>query len=317
MAEIIAAVFQENKIAVVQGDKDIAIQLLQLPFNHIFFTGSSAVGKIIMKAAAEHHASVTLELGGKTPVIIDASADLNDAARKIGMGKFLNFGQACVSPDYLLVHQSKLDELVEKLKSAIQKSYGTGEQIKNSPDLARIINTNHFNRLKSMLDEAIRKGAEIKAGGEADEENLYIAPTILTNVPDDCQLMQEEIFGPILPIISFATIDEALEIVNNKPKPLAMYIFSKTHENIEKILNETSAGGTTVNDFGMHYIQYFLPFGGVGMSGFGSSHGKNGFLAFSHSRAIVYHHKWSPLKLFAPPYKKIKNNMTRLLIKYL
>lgn len=315
--EIIEAVFPRGETAIIQGDKEVAEQLLQLPFDHIFFTGSPEVGKIVMKAAADHYASVTLELGGKSPSIIDADADIDDAALKLALGKFMNCGQACIAPDYILVHHSQMDNLLVSLKRVLRNAYGDASAAQKSPNLARIINSKNYERIENLLNDAVAKGAQINTGGEKQADDLYIAPTLLTNIPqDDCKLMEEEIFGPLLPIIPFETIDDAIRIINNKPKPLAMYIFSHQHEHVERILNETRAGGTTVNDFGWQYLQFNLPFGGVGMSGFGSTHGKNGFLAFSHERAVVYHHKWSPLKLFAPPYTKFKINLTKLLIKY-
>lgn len=317
LAEIISAVFSEDEVAVVQGDKNIATRLLELPFDHIFFTGNSEIGKYVMKAAADHHASVTLELGGKSPVIVDATANLDDAAKKLAIGKFMNCGQACIAPDYILVQNEVHDQLLTKLIKMVHEFYGSNNEFQASSSFGRIINQRQFKRVQSLLEVAIDKGAIIECGGTTDEKECYISPTFLTNLHADSSILHEEIFGPVLPIIPFTDLKEAIEIVNDKPKPLVMYIFSQNKNNIEKVLNETHAGGTTVNDFGMNYLQFNLPFGGTGMSGFGSSHGLSGLRAFSHERAVAHHHRWSALKLFAPPYTKFKVFMTKMLIKYL
>ncbi len=315
--EIISAVFPANEAVVIQGDKTIAERLLQQPFDHIFFTGSPAIGKLVMKAAAEQHASVTLELGGKSPVIVDVTADIEDTAKKLSFGKFLNCGQTCIAPDYVLVHSAVHDRLVDALKKTARSAFGDDKKIQNSQSYARLINPAHFERIKSLLDDAREKGAQVEFGGQADAEDCFIAPTLLSHVGKNSDVLQQEIFGPLLPVISFDTLDQAIDFINARPKPLAMYIFSKNRKNVDRILSETSAGGTTVNDFGVHYLQFNLPFGGVGASGFGSAHGHNGFRAFSHERAVAYHHRWSALKLFAPPYTKFKVGLTKLLIKYL
>ncbi len=315
--EMISELFPENEVKVFEGDKEIATYLLSKPFDHIFFTGSTAVGKIVLKAAAEHFTTVTLELGGKSPVIVDSSADLQDAARKLVWGKFLNGGQTCQGPDYLLIQSDIKEKFTELMISNIEKSFGKNPgEIKSSNDLARIINYNHIDRLISYFEEAKKLGAKIEFGGEYDKETNYFSPTILSGNFTNTKLMEEEIFGPILPVLTFKKTEEAIETINSKAPPLAVYIFSKDKHTIEKIKANTVSGGVIINDLVLQFSHYNLPFGGIKESGLGTAHGFYGFETFSNRRAILKHHKFSPIKLFYPPYTKTKQKLINLLIKY-
>ncbi len=317
ISKMVKELFPENEIAVVEGEKEIAIELLQKPFDHIFFTGSSVIGKKVMEAASKNLSSITLELGGKSPVIIDETANLSDAAQKIVWGKLMNCGQTCLAPDYILVNESVLQELVDKLKYYISKFYGSSDsEWQNCPDYARIIDNNHFTRLSKLLNDTIRAGGAVAVGGELDLEDRYIPPTVLTNVKDDSAIMEEEIFGPILPILTYKTLAGAIDIVRSKPKPLALYIFSKNQQNIDRVLAHTSSGGVCINDTVIHFSQTNLPFGGVNDSGMGRTHGFYGFKTFSNEKAVVNHNRFSPLKLMYPPYTKRVRRIIDLIVKY-
>ena len=315
--EMISELYSIDEIAVICGHKEIATELLKYPFDHIFFTGSSEVGKIVMSAAAKNLTSVTLELGGKSPAIIDPSANLEDAAQKIAWGKFMNAGQSCVAPDYLLVPESKQKQILELLKMNILKYYGEEETHQNgSPDLAAIIDKRHFQRLKTLLEDAIQNGATIEVGGISKDSDGFIPPTILTQVQPQSKIMQEEIFGPILPIITYQSLPEAIEYINERGKPLAVYIFSRDKKVIRKIFSQTSSGGGGINELVIQFIHPNLPFGGVQESGFGSAHGYFGFKAFSHEKAYIKGSSWSPLKLLYPPFTEWKRKIIDLLIRY-
>jgi len=316
--ELLTELFDEKEVAIIEGGSDVAAELLKKPFNHIFFTGSSRVGKIVMKAASEHLTSVTLELGGKSPVIIDETANIKDAAVKIAAGKFMNKGQACVSPDYIWVHNQNYQKFVEELKKQITRVYGEteSERLLNT-SYPRIISDHHHERLVRMLDNSVSCGAKIEIGGEVLPSDKYISPTVLSNVSLDSPVMAEEIFGPILPILSFDSLEKTVQLINSKEKPLAIYIFSKNKKNIEFILSNTSAGGSCINDVALHFLHLNLPFGGINNSGHGNSHGYFGFKAFSHERAILKHYFFSPLKLLYPPYTKPVQKLIEWTVKYL
>jgi aldehyde dehydrogenase (NAD+) len=317
MKKMLKELFPANEVAVIEGEKKVAQLLLEKPFNHIFFTGSSQVGKIIMKAAAENLSSITLELGGKSPVIIDETANLDDAAKKIIWGKFLNASQTCVAPDYIFVHESVFNPFLKLLKCQLSKVYGkTEEDRKNSDDYARIIDTLHFNRLKNLLQEAVLRGAKIKAGGDFDEDQRYIAPTLLSNVSSDTKAMHQEIFGPILPLNKYYHLDEVLKIINQNEYPLALYIFSQKKKNIKKILSNIKSGGACINDVVVQFFHSDIPFGGRNFSGIGNTHGFYGFKAFSHERSIVKHNQFSILKLIFPPFTRGKKCLINWMIKY-
>ena len=313
---MVSELFDDAEVAVVEGDAPVSTALLQLPFDHVFFTGSPQIGKVVMRAAAENLASVTLELGGKSPAIVDETADIRDAAEKIVAGKFLNCGQTCIAPDYLLVHESRMEELIHAMLPVIRRFYG-GDAAQ-SPDYARIVNAKHRSRLANLLADATGKGAMVHTGGEVRESENYMAPTLLTAVTEDMQVMQEEIFGPILPVLAYKDMDQAILFVNARPKPLALYVFSRNRQRISHLLEHTSAGGVTVNDCLLHITNPGLPFGGVNNSGIGKAHGHHGFLAFSNEKAVLRQRiGFTSFKLLYPPYTETMKRKVRLMMKWL
>ncbi|KGL91398.1 Fatty aldehyde dehydrogenase, partial [Charadrius vociferus] len=265
---------------VVTGGVPETTQLLTQRFDHILYTGNSTVGKIVMAAAAKHLTPVTLELGGKSPCYIDKDCDLAVACRRITWGKYMNCGQTCIAPDYILCDPSIQSKVVENIKATLQEFYG--EDVKSSPDYERIINKRHFKRILGLLE-----GQKIAHGGQTDEASCFIAPTILTDVSPESKVMEEEIFGPVLPILTVKSVDEAIEFINRREKPLALYVFSNNKQLIRRVISETSSGGVTANDVFMHALVPDLPFGGVGNSGMGAYHGKHSFETFSHRRACL------------------------------
>lgn len=312
---IVEEVFDPQEVAVFEGAAEVSTKLLTLPFNHIFFTGSPAVGRIIMKAASEHLASVTLELGGKSPVIIDETANLKAAARNVVWGKFSNNGQTCIAPDHVFVHKRVLNQFVAHARSHIEAFYGKEEEQHNSPDYCRIVNERHYHRLSNMLKDAKEKGGTVAVGGLSVVDDRFISPTLLTDTPDDATIMQEEIFGPLLPIISFSDIDKVLDRINQQPKPLALYIYSKDNQQITKILANTSAGGTCINHSVVQFLHGNLPFGGVNNSGLGSSHGYYGFKAFSHERSVL-RDRFSITHWLFPPYTASVKRLINLIVRF-
>lgn len=315
MSEIVKALFSEDEVALVEGNVEVAQELLKLPFNHIFFTGSSKVGKIVMKAAAENLSSVTLELGGKSPTIVDHTANLKTAAKRIAWGKFLNSGQICVSPDYLLVHEDSVEKLIVELTTQIQSYYSADASTSDS--YAALVNQDHFDRLVAHLQDARAKGAEIAWGGAHKEEQKYFEPTIVTRLPEDCSLLKEEIFGPILPVLPYTRIEDAIAYVNSGEKPLALYIYSKNNKTINQVLNQTRAGSTAINTNVLQYTNPYLPFGGSNHSGIGKSHGFYGFQEFSNQRSVIKQHTLSGLELLFPPYTGFKQKLANLVLKWL
>ncbi len=286
---IIREAFDENEVTVFEGDVSVATALLELPFSHIFFTGSTRVGKLVMAAAAKHLASVTLELGGKSPVIVDEGADIDKVAAQLANAKQFNGGQACICPDYVFVKEDQKAKLVEGFKTNVAKNlYGDDGKIKKE-SIAQIVNDGNFNRVKTLFDDAVTQGATIAAGGELDATDLTIHPTMLTDVTPQMKIMQEEIFAPVLPVMTYDTLDQVIGYIEARDKPLALYIYSNDEANVQKILSRTSSGGVTVNGVFSHYLENQLPFGGVNQSGTGSYHGYFGFKAFSHERAIYRH----------------------------
>ncbi|MCB0551366.1 MAG: aldehyde dehydrogenase family protein [Phaeodactylibacter sp.] len=316
MRKIVKELFPENEVALVEGAVETSKALLDLPFNHIFFTGSPAVGKAVMAAAAKHLTSVTLELGGKSPTIVDETADIDKAAARIAWGKHVNMGQTCIAPDYLLVHESRKAELLEKIGQHLNAAYGKDPQ--QSPDYPRIVNRRHFERVKSAMQQALDNGARAVTGGQSEESGRYIAPTVITDVSQDSSLMTEEIFGPVLPAIGFQGLQEAIDFVNSKEKPLALYIFSRSRSNIRQVLDHTRAGTTCINNSLLQFNNHFLPFGGDNNSGIGKSHGWYGFEAFSNARS-VYKQVWpiSTSDLLKPPYKGWKQKLADWTLRWL
>ncbi len=316
LEDLIGAVFAPDEVAVVQGGPAETQRLLALPFDHFFFTGSTRVGKIVAAAAATHLASTTLELGGKSPAVIDDSADLATAADRIVWGKFVNAGQTCIAPDYLLVSEGREAALVEALKRSISKMYGETEAARRaSVDLCRVINAPNFERLRAMLDGAVAQGARVELGGVTDAAERYIAPTVLSNVRGDSPVMQEEIFGPILPVVTYQQIADVPAFITARDKPLALYVFATDNGVVDTIIENTTAGGTCINNAVVHFANSNLPFGGVGASGSGSYHGVFGFKAFSHERAVLAQGRLDALKRVYPPYGPKVATMTKWLFK--
>lgn len=305
---ILKAVFPEDYVTTVQGDAAVATTLLSKKWDYIFFTGSVKVGKIVAEAAAKFLTPVTLELGGKSPCIIDGTANLKLTAKRIVWGKFFNAGQTCIAPDYVLIKRSKKEEFIQFLKDEISQSYGKNP--KNSDDYPRIINNKNTLRLAEMF-----KDAKVIFGGEVDEATNYIAPSLIDEPTLNSKVMSEEIFGPILPILTYESKEDIDKIISNYDKPLSLYIFSKNQEFINHILNTYSFGGGVVNDVLIHFSNNKLPFGGVGQSGMGYYHGKYGFDTFSHSKAIVKRGTWLDPSMRYPPYKD-KLNLVKKLLKF-
>lgn len=285
-AKVIREAFDEKEVAIFEGDVDVATELLDQPFDHIFFTGSTNVGKIVMMAAAKHLASVTLELGGKSPVIIDNGYDLMDAAKKITAGKFMNAGQTCVAPDYVFIKEEEHEAFTNHLQALVQTGFLAEDGTTDRNKFTQIVNDRNFNRVKNLFDDAISKGAEVVFGGQFDEYDRTVAPTVLKNVTPDMAIMHEEIFAPILPLLNYDELDEVIDYINEKEKPLALYLFSSNQSVIDQVLNQTTSGNASVNDVVVHFSDYNLPFGGVNTSGLGSYHGIYGFKAFSHEKGV-------------------------------
>ena len=296
IASMIQKTFDPNYIAVVRGGVEISQQLLAEKFDHIFFTGGTKIGKIVMEAAAKQLTTVTLELGGKSPCIVDTDIDLETTARRIVWGKFINAGQTCLAPDYLLVDRQIKSTLVAKIKTCIEEFYGS--QPEKSPDYGRIINEKQFSRLLGLLEEG-----EIIIGGEAKAGDRYIAPTVIDKVNWESPVMQDEIFGPILPILEYSQIEEAIAQINARPKPLALYLFSQNKTYQEMVLQQTSSGSICFNDIAMQFGVSELPFGGIGNSGIGSYHGKASFDTFSHYKSVLNRSFKLDLNLRYPPYQ--------------
>ena len=293
--EMIAETFDKRYIAVVQGNREVNTALLDERFDIIFFTGSPALGKKVMAAAAKNLTPVVLELGGKSPCIVDADADIKIAARRIAWGKTLNAGQTCIAPDYLLIHDSRKEEFIKEFGKALTRLHGN--DIKASRHFVRLVNDNAFNRVSGYL-----KDGKIALGGATDAKERYIEPTLLTDVPLTSPVMQEEIFGPVLPMIPFNDRTEAIKFINEREKPLALYYFGKVSDGKE-VIRTTSAGGSCINDTIMHIANENIPFGGVGNSGMGRYHDKDSFEAFSHTRTIVSTGIWIDLPFRYMPYK--------------
>lgn len=296
-------IFDKKIVTVFEGGPEVSQHLLTLPFDHIFFTGSPAIGKLIMKAAAENLTSVTLELGGKSPAIITASANIREAAQRTAVAKFVNNGQTCVAPDYVLVDEKIAAKFIASVIDQTKKLFAEDDNFEKSGSYCRIVNERHFIRLNEILQDALHQGAKLEFGGKVDQETRFIHPMILTQVPAQARIMTEEIFGPILPVITYRNLEEAIALVNDKPKALALYIFSHQRKNQQKILKETSAGAVCINDCGIHFLHHNLPFGGVNNSGIGKSHGYYGFLAFSNEKPVLKQKGGlTSVKAFYPPY---------------
>ncbi len=285
-AKIIRLAFEEKEVALFEGGVDVATALLELPFNHIFFTGSTRVGKLVMGAAAKNLATVTLELGGKSPVIVDEGADVKKVAGDLAAAKQFNGGQACISPDYVFVREQQKGALIEEFKAKVRQNLYRDDGSIKKESIAQIVNDQNFDRVKRLVDDALAKGAKVAVGGTLEKSDRTIHPTMLTDVTPEMQIMQEEIFAPIVPVVTYKGIDEVIGYISARAKPLALYIYSNNKATIDQLLSRTSSGGVTINGFFSHYLENQLPFGGVNQSGMGSYHGVFGFKAFSHERAI-------------------------------
>jgi aldehyde dehydrogenase (NAD+) len=296
-------------VQVVTGGVPETTRLLEERFDHIFYTGNGTVGRVVMRAAAEHLTPVTLELGGKSPAIVAADARLDVAARRIAWGKWVNAGQTCVAPDYVLVEESVISPLLTALGHAIDEFYG--EDPMSSDDYGRIVSDRHFDRLTGLLDA---DGGTVAIGGRSDRSERYLAPTVVTDVDTDGPLMSEEIFGPILPVIPVPSIDAAIEFVNVRPKPLALYVFTERDAVTEKVIGHTSSGGVTVNHTLLHLAVADLPFGGVGESGMGGYHGEHGFDVFSHAKPVLHRRTRPDPGIAYPPYGGLKAKLLRKLL---
>jgi coniferyl-aldehyde dehydrogenase len=315
LAELMRRTFTQDEVIVVNGEADVAVAFSSLPFDHLLFTGSTAVGKHVMRAAADNLTPVTLELGGKSPALVGPEADLDEAASQIMFGKCLNAGQTCIAPDYVLLPRGKEAAFTEAARRVIAKHYPT---LAANPDYTSIVNERHHARLQSYLDEASGAGARVTPLGGAGESfagTQKLPPTVVTNAPDASRVMQDEIFGPILPLVPYDTLDAAIAYINARSRPLALYYFGRNDQHIERVLDQTIAGGVSVNETILHISQEDLPFGGVGASGMGAYHGKFGFDTFSKLKPIFHQSKFNGLALFKPPFGKRFETLIRFLMK--
>ena len=314
MSEMISELFNKDDVALVEGEVDVAQELLKLPFNHIFFTGSIEVGKIVMKAASKNLASVTLELGGKSPVIIDKSANLKQAANTVAWIKHFNTGQTCIAPDYIFIEKSIKNAFIKHYKAALTSFYGNNAATSNT--YGRIINERHYKRLEGYLKDAKKQNAFFDIEGKCDASDKFIGPTVVSNLTEESLLLKEEIFGPILPIKTYDNLEEVITYLKTKDKPLALYIYAKRNKAIQYILKNTRAGGTGINNNGLHFSNHNLPFGGSNSSGIGKAHGIYSFKAFSNERAVLRQNHIGPIRLLSPPYTNFKEFVARFTVKW-
>jgi aldehyde dehydrogenase (NAD+) len=307
---MVSEVFTDGVVAVLEGGAEVSQALLKLPFDHIFFTGSPTIGKVVMKAASEHLTSVTLELGGKSPSIITASANIKDAAQRTAVAKFVNNGQTCVAPDYLLVDEKVAPQFIAGFIDQTKKLFSVNGSFETSPSYCRIVNDRHFTRLNELLQDALNLGAKLEFGGNTDQASRFMPPMILTQVPQAAKVFEEEIFGPILPIATYKNLDDAIAIINSKPKALALYVYANDKKTTEKVLRETSSGAVCINESGLHFLHHNLPFGGVNNSGIGKSHGHYGFLAFSNEKPVLKQKSGiTSVRAFYPPYTSVSKKL--------
>ncbi|MGL5409528.1 MAG: coniferyl aldehyde dehydrogenase, partial [Shewanella sp.] len=301
ITQLLAEVFDNSYVAVVEGEADIAAEFAALPFDHLLFTGSTTVGRHVMRAAANNLTPVTLELGGKSPVIIASDMPVATAVERLIFGKCLNAGQICIAPDYVLCPKAKVDEFIAAYQARFKAMYGT---VNHNKDYSSIINTRQFARLMAVLEDAKAKGAQVFSASDEhlDEQNCKMATQLITQVNDDMLLMQQEIFGPLLPIVGYDSLDEAIAYVNQKPRPLALYIMSFDGQTQQHILSHTHSGGVCINETVLHVVADDAPFGGIGPSGMGHYHGKEGFLTFSHAKTVLQRGRLNTGKFVQPPY---------------
>lgn len=314
ICKMIEDLFPPDEIAVFTGDEKTGQKLLELPFDHIFFTGSPRVGKIVMQAAAQRLTSVTLELGGQNPVIVDESARVKEAAERITLGKFFNAGQSCVAPNTVYVHKSISEKLLDEIKKQIFQNYPEGY---DHPDYTYIINDFHYYRLQNLVTDALDKGAKTIVNENKSNDKKIFAPVVLTGISDDAKINNEEIFGPVLIVVSYENIDEIIKILSGRPKPLALYIFSQQRSKINYILKNIASGTTVINDTSIQFLQQELPFGGINGSGIGRTHGYYGFLDFSNRRAVLKQKNgFTGFKLLNPPYSGKTDKIVKYVMRY-
>jgi len=312
LKELLGRVFPEDLVCVVLGDVDIGMAFSKLPFDHLLFTGATSIGKHVMRAAAEHLTPVTLELGGKSPAIVSSDVPLKDAAERIAFGKTLNAGQTCVAPDYVLVPQERVDAFVEAYRQAVRGFYPT---LADNPDYTSIINNRQLARLNGYISDATSKGAQVIPLFDQGQQRR-MGHSLLLNVSDDMTLMQDAIFGPLLPIVPYNGLDEAFAYINQRPRPLALYYFGYNKREQQRVLHETHSGGVCLNDTLLHVPQEDLPFGGVGPSGMGHYHGHEGFLTFSKAKGVLTKQRFNAARLIYPPYgKSIQKLIQKLFVR--
>jgi coniferyl-aldehyde dehydrogenase len=315
LARLVSDLFPADYVTVVTGGPEIGAAFASLAFDHLLFTGSTRVGKMVMRSASENLTPVTLELGGKSPALVHPDFPAQTAAARIMAGKLYNAGQTCIAPDYVLVEAGAREEFVRLASAAAATMY---PRLVGNPDFTRIVNREHYRRLRDLVGDAIQKGAEMlevnPAGESANEQNRVFLPTFLWNVRDGMSVMREEIFGPVLPVVAYRSLDEAIEYVNARPRPLALYYFDRNSKRVEAVLSRTTSGGVTVNDTILHIAQNDLPFGGVGPSGMGSYHGFDGFLTFSKKKGVFLQSRFTTLGMLRPPYGELARRMSDFLI---
>jgi coniferyl-aldehyde dehydrogenase len=310
LAELLAEVFPDTRVATVLGDGAVAAAFAALPFDHLFFTGSTAVGRLVMAAAAPNLTPVTLELGGKSPAIVAPGYPIATAAERIAAGKWLNAGQTCIAPDYVLLPPAALDPFIAAMRAQVARRY---PDTAASADYTSIVNERQYRRLVAALDEARARGARVIELGRGDPAQRVLPPTLVVGGEPQLRLLQEEIFGPILPLVTVDSVDAAIDYVNDRPRPLALYHFDHDAARTERVLGSIVAGGVTVNDTVLHFAQSELPFGGVGPSGMGHYHGHAGFLALSKQLPVMYQARWSSTALLRPPYRRLADMLVRFL----
>jgi coniferyl-aldehyde dehydrogenase len=309
-------VFELDVVTVVTGGADVGAAFARLPFDHLVYTGSTEVGRLVMRAAAENLTPVTLELGGKSPAVVHEDYPVESAAARIAAGKWLNSGQTCIAPDYVLAPRSKVAAYAEAISAAVRRSYPT---LARNPDYTSVVNERHYRRISALAEDAVAKGArkiEINPANETlDPAARKIAPTLLLDVTDAMKVMQEEIFGPVLPIVAYDTLEDAIRYVNDHPRPLALYYFDLDETRVQSLLERTVSGGAAINETMLHFCIDDLPFGGVGPSGTGAYHGREGFEAMSHKKSVLYQAKWNLAGLVSPPYGPRVEKMMKLLMR--
>ncbi|GBQ76857.1 coniferyl aldehyde dehydrogenase [Komagataeibacter intermedius] len=313
IGEIVRAVFPPQQVSVVTGNGEVGAAFSALPFDHILFTGSTAVGKKVAEAAARNLTPVTLELGGKSPVVIEPGFSMQRAAGRVAFGKLTNAGQTCIAPDYALVHEDDKDAFATAYQDAVKKLYPGGYA--GSPDYTAILNTHHYERLSGLIDNAETQGAQVIRLGSDSAADHVLAPVLLLDATSQMAVMQEEIFGPVLPVLTYRTLDEAIAFINARPRPLALYYFGDNRVERDKVLKNTVSGNVSINGTLLHIAQDDLPFGGVGASGIGAYHGKEGFMALTHARGVYQQGRFNAATLLLPPFSKFTDALTNLILR--